>query len=74
MKVTTISADYTCDACESETETTTGSLPDGWIGKVVSRLSDLRIPIRRSIHIGPVCKASTDPAIIAAIKVLLLGE
>lgn len=73
MKVTIITSGYTCDICDNETDTTPGNLPSGWVSKKIPVSSSIPTGARHEVHIGPICKASSDPQILLDIKTLLLG-
>lgn len=72
---TTISTIYVCDIDGTTTATVSGTgLPSGWKRAVVpvtpaERVLGLR-PSEK--HIGPPSLASSDPAVLAQIKALLL--
>jgi len=74
MKTVITSAHYICDSCNSETADTNGILPSGWIQKGSPAPSLANPNAIRHVHIGPMCKGSSDPVVIAAIRTLLLGS
>lgn len=64
-----ISTTYVCDACE--TESVSAPLPSNW-KKVTVISSDRLLSIRKVKYFGPVCLASSDPAVLQDIKDSLL--
>jgi hypothetical protein len=73
MKVTTTTSAFTCDICQAESATTSGSNPPGWKEfnqLIVAGLSQAK----RKIHVGPICVASQDAQVLESIRDLALRE
>lgn len=73
--VTDVQTTYTCDIDGTTTDTVTGTaLPSGWKRAIVPVTPAQRALGLRSQekHIGPPSLASSDPAVLAQIKALLL--
>lgn len=73
MKITTRTAQFTCDICQAESATTSGHNPIGW--KEFNQVFTSALSrTKRKIHVGAACAASSDPQILESIRDLALRE
>lgn len=71
MKTVTVSVDFQCDVCQSESATTSGAKPSGW-KEIAHKGGSLLNPVTKRINVGPACAASSDSDILIAIRNLAL--